>query len=220
MSVTRRTVLSGALGGALAAPFLAQFGGTAFGATPNATWGTVSSGWVELRYSSEALAQFDHLHAVVEHIAPATAITENGTTVGARFPIHSATGNPALTNLPQAEGNALLDGGVMVRAPMGQFTFTQLRPTLDNELASCTYTVNGVESSGQSLLRCGASQGRLLAHPVPAGQPLSIRIERVPVYPTTESLAAFASAFGTPTFTVDTVLAYLTAEAVYNPPRA
>ena len=214
MSVTRRSVLNGVL----VAPFLAGLAGTAFGATPQESSGTVSGGWVELRWTPQAREQLQQLKVTAEPVAPAVAITDNGTPVGVRFPIRSATGDPSLSDLSQAQGSAVLDGGMRVRGPMGQFEFAQLRPTLGDELGSGTCTVNGVEMSAQSLLRCSPAQGRLLASSVPAGQPLPIRIESVPVYPTPESLAAFTSAFDqTPTFTPDTVVGYLTAEAVYHP---
>lgn len=214
MSTTRRTIL----GGALAAPFLAYSAGTASGASPNATWGTVSGGHVDIWWTSQAQRQLDLSQATVTPIAPATALRD-GTRRGVRFPIRSGTGPLSLDDLSQAQGTGLLDGGLVIRTLTGQFEITQLQPAVDSGVASGTYHVNGVEGSGQSLLRYDAAAGRLLADPVRAGQPLPIRLEDVPVYATPESLEAFTSAYGPPPFDLHTPVAHASGETVYTPPQ-
>lgn len=73
MSTTRRMVLSAAL----ATPLLAQFTGTASGATADDRWGTVSDGWVEVRWTAQAQAQLDRFEAVVEAVAPAQLVKDS-----------------------------------------------------------------------------------------------------------------------------------------------
>lgn len=136
-----------------------------------------------------------------------------------RFPIRSGTGEPSLSNPEQARGSGEVDGGVVVRTLTGQYTVTHLRPALDSELVSATYEVNGVESSGQSLLRCGSDGRTIIADPVPAGQPQTIRVENVPLRQTQKALEAFTEALGKPPLGLDTILGRATAEAVYNPPQ-
>jgi hypothetical protein len=214
MSTTRRTVL----GGALTAPLLAHFTGTASGDTQDASYGRISRGSLEFYWSPQTQAQLD-LHGVtVTAVAPARFVTNKGRR-GVLFPIRSATGDPALSNVPQARGSGEVDGGMVARTPTGKFEFTQMQCTLEDELIFGKCLVNGIESARQSLLRCDSGQGRLLAAPVPPGQPLTVRIEEVPVYPTPESLEAFTTAFGTSPFTPKTVLGHGTIEAEYIPPR-
>ncbi|WP_246102762.1 hypothetical protein [Streptomyces piniterrae] len=134
--------------------------------------------------------------------------------------MRSATGDPALADLPKAQGRGVLDGGLLVRTPTGEFQITELEPALGDELASGTCTVNGVKSGGQSLLRCSMSEGRLVAEPAQPGRPLKVRLTGVPVRPTEESLKAFTTALGASPFTVDSVLGHLTAEGTYTPPRS
>lgn len=213
MSMTRRTVL----GGALAAPFLTQLAGTA-GATEDTSLGTISGGWVELWWTPKSQAQFDLFQATVKPIEPATLVTHNGRK-GVRFPIQSATGDPSLTDLSQAHGAGRCAGGMVVQNLIGRFAVTNLRPSLENGVISGQYTLNGVENTSRSLMRCDSSKGRLVAAPVPPGQPQTIRIENVPVYTTPESLAAFEEALGTSRVGLTDVLAYARGEFVYTPPR-
>jgi hypothetical protein len=216
MSTTRRTILSGAL----AAPFLAQFAGTAAGETTDETLGTVSGRWLEIRWTPQAKAQMDLFGATVEPIAPATWATDGGgRRVGLRFPIRSGTGDPSLYNRQAAHGSGQGEGGVVVRHLVSRFELTELRPTMADEVVSGAYKVNGVESNGQSLLRCDLSQGRVLAAPVPAGQPQTIQVEDVPVYATPESLEALTTALGPLALSTDTVLGHARSELVYTPPQ-
>jgi hypothetical protein len=219
MSTTRRTILSGAL----AAPFLVNAAGTAAGTTQDARWGTVSDGYVDLWLTSQAQRQLDLWQATATPIAPATALTDGGRK-GVRFPIRSGTGELWLNDLSQTHGTGLLDGGMIIRTLTGQFEITQLQPAIENGQASGTYQLNSVEGSGQSLLRYDAATGRLLADPVPAGHPLKVRIEEVPVYPTPESLEALRTAVGTAVgtlpFDLNTVVAHATADFVYTPPQS
>jgi hypothetical protein len=231
VTTTRRTILSGAL----AAPFLVHLPGTA-SATTEKTWGTASDAWVEIRWSPNAYAQLARYSATLKPIAPATWVVDRGKRVGVRFPVRSGTGDPSLHDPRLARGTGELDGGLLIRTPTRQVEFAGVRPTLEHEVMSGMCTVNGVENSRQALLRCDSSRGRLLATPVPAGQPLPVRIENVPVYPTPETLEAITSALHTSPLRldngeridldaalplgVDTIVGYATAEAVYHPPTA
>lgn len=216
MSTTRRTIL----GGVLAAPFLAQFPGTASGETAEETLGTISGRWVEFRWSPQAKKQMDLFGATVKPIAPATWVTDdNGRRTGVRFPVRSGTGDPSFENRQAAHGSGQADGGLVVQAPAGRFEVTEPRATLEGEVVSGTCKVNGVESAGESLVRCGSAQGRLLADPVRSGQPQTIRIEDVPVYATAEALEALTTAVGPLPFDTETVLGYASSEVVYTPPQ-
>jgi hypothetical protein len=215
MSTTRRTILSGAL----AAPFLAQFAGTASSETSDPTWGTLSGGWGEIRWTPEAEAQLDQFNATMEPIAPATWVTDDGRNVGVRFPASSGTGDPSLSDVRNAHGQGQLEGGVRLQTSTGRFEFNQGRLELANQLFSGTCELNGVEYSGQSLMRCDVEQAHVLADPVPAGQPLTIRVVDVPVRLTEQSRDVITAALGSVVFDVDTVLGYASAEAVYTPPQ-
>ncbi|MDH6708776.1 hypothetical protein P3T27_005522 [Kitasatospora sp. MAA19] len=216
MSTTRRTVLSGAL----AAPLLARFTGSAADATPNDddTWGTISDGWVEIRWTPQAQAQLDRFEATVEAIAPARLVKDSQG-VALRFPLRSGAGDPSPTDLPQAQGNGLLDGGVTVRTPTVRLQVTSLNGTLQDGQAFGTCVVNGVDVGMRSVFRCGLTEGALAADPAPPGRPLTLRLSGAPLRPSGEALEAFASAFGEAAFTADTVLAHVTAEGRYTPPK-
>ncbi|MGW1158565.1 hypothetical protein ACWD48_10120 [Streptomyces sp. NPDC002519] len=213
MSTTRR----GVLGAAMSAPLLARFTQTATAASTPATWGTFSDGWVEVRWTPQAQTQLDRFGAVVEAIAPAQLIKDaRGSAV--RFPLRSGAGDPSLASLPDAQGTGLLGGGLAVRTATGRFQVTSLESVLHNGQASGTCVVNGADLGHRSVFRCGLAEGRLLADPVPPGRPLPLRLRDLPLRPTSESLEAFATAFGASGFTLGTVLAYVSAEGVYTPP--
>jgi hypothetical protein len=206
------------LGAAVAAPLLARFTGTASGAAPDGMWGTISDGWVEVRWTSRAQAQLDRFGAVVEAVEPARPV-EDSRGAAVRFPVRSGTGDPSLTDLPRAQGNGLLDGGIAVRTPTGDLRVTDLGSVLQDELLSGRCVVNGVDVGHRSVFRCGLAEGLLTTGGAAPGRPLRIRLGEVPLRPTDESLETFAATFGAPAFTTDTVLAYVTAEGVYTPPR-
>ncbi|MFJ2442910.1 MULTISPECIES: hypothetical protein [unclassified Streptomyces] len=213
MSATRRNVL----GAALAAPLLAQFTGTASAAEAE-KYGTVSDGWIEVRWTREVQAELDRLGAEVEAVAPARLVRDSrGTAV--RFPVRTGNGEPSLTNLPKAEGGGALDGGVAVRTPLGTARFLDLRSVLEDGLASGRCVVNGVEVGHPSALRCGLAEALLTTDTVPLGKPLKVRINEVPLRPTPEALEMYTATFGAVPFTADTVLGYATAEGVYTPPK-
>ncbi|SDM54120.1 hypothetical protein [Allokutzneria albata] len=214
MGTTRRTLL----GGALTAPFLAHFTATAVSATPNEKWGSVSDAWVEIRWTRHAQAQLDRFQATVAAVAPAKLV-KDADGIAMRFPVRTATGDPSLARLAQAQGSGRLDGGVIVRAPSGEARVVNLESVLTDGMISGKCTVNGIEGGAQSVCRCDLAKGRLVAAPVPPGQPMKIRITGVPVRPTEQSLKAFTEALGAPPFTVDTVMGHLTAEGTYTPPK-
>ncbi|MBT2425992.1 hypothetical protein AMK21_24740 [Streptomyces sp. CB00316] len=212
MSATRRNVL----GAALAAPLLAQFAGTASAADEK--YGTVSDGWVEVRWSHPVQAELDRMGAVVEAVAPAEMVKSSGGPA-VRFPVRSGKGDPSLTKLPKAKGNGALDGGVSVRSPLGNVLLTDLEGALKDELASGKCKVNGLAVEHTSALRCGAEKGKLSTDKVPVGQPLKVRLSEVPLYATAEMLEAYTATFGTSTFSEDTVLGYVTVTGTYTPPK-
>ncbi|QMU70484.1 hypothetical protein [Streptacidiphilus sp. P02-A3a] len=217
MSTSRRVVLSAAV----AAPLLAQFTGarTASASTASADWGTVSSGWVEVRWTAQAQAQLDRFGAVIEAVAPAELVRDaEGSAL--RFPVRSGTGDPSLGNLPQAQGDGTLDGGVAVRTADGVFQVTDLHSALQDSVASGTCTVNGVEVGHQAVAHCGLAEGLLTADGVRLGQPVQVQLSEVPLRATPQLLAAYTATFGEPAFNTDTVLAYVTAQGLYTPPKA
>jgi hypothetical protein len=213
MSTTRRTVL----GAAAAAPLLAQFTGTASAAS-DGKWGTVSDGWAEVRWTGQVRAELDRLGAVVEAVAPARLVRgSRGAAV--RFPVRFGKGDPSLRHLPEAGGSGALEGGIAVRTPAGGFRVVNPESFLRDGVVSGKCTVNGVEVGHHSVFRCGLAEGLLTTGRAPVGQPLTVRIGEVPLRPTPELLEGYTATFGTPVFTADTVLAYVTAEGVYTPPK-
>ncbi|WP_129842649.1 hypothetical protein [Streptomyces sp. RFCAC02] len=215
MSAKRRTVL----GAAMATPLLARFAGTASGAAADDTWGTVSDGWVEIRWTAEAQAELNRLGAVVEATAPALLITDSGDP-GVRFPVRSGSGDPSLTDLPAARGEGALDGGLTVRARNGVLRVESLESVLRDGVASGTCVVNGVDVGHRALFRCGLADGVLSTENVPVGSPMRVRVGEVPLHATQELLDAYTESFGAPLVTADTLLARVTAEGLYTPPGA
>ncbi|MCX4548664.1 hypothetical protein [Streptomyces sp. NBC_01500] len=213
MSTNRRTVL----GAALAAPLLAQFMGTT-SAAADEKWGTISEGWVEVRWTEQVQAELNRLGAVVEAVAPAELVKDGGGP-GVRFPVRSGTGDPSLKSLPEAAGDGVLDGGITVRTPTGTAQVVHVQGILKDGLASGKCVVNGVDVSHRSAFRCALSEGLLTTGNTPFGQPLKVRINKVPLHPTPEVLEVYTATFGTPAITADTVLAHVTAEGVYTPPK-
>ncbi|HTJ69532.1 MAG TPA: hypothetical protein VL551_18485 [Actinospica sp.] len=215
MSATRRT----ALGAALAAPLLTRFTGTASADAGSGRLGTISDGWVEVRWTREAQEQLDKFGATVEAIAPARVTTDaQGTVV--RFPVRNGAGDPSLAELPKAQGDGALDGGIIVRTANGSVRLTELSSDLRSELAAGKCMINGVSAGHDAVVRCGLAEGVLTAESVQPGKPMKVRLADVPLRPTGEALDVYTAVFGAPTFTADSVLAHLTAEGVYHPPTA
>ncbi|QNE75807.1 hypothetical protein F0344_15260 [Streptomyces finlayi] len=212
MSATRRNVL----GAALAAPLLAQFAGTASAADEK--YGTVSDGWVEVRWSDSVQAELDRLGAVVEAEGQAVMVkTADGPAV--RLPVRSGKGDPSLKQLPKAKGDGALDGGVSVRTSLGNVRVSDLEGALKDGLASGKCQVNGLIVEHASALRCGVDKGKLSTDKVPVGKPLKVQLSEVPLYATPEMLKAYAATVGTSPFSEDTVLGYVTVAGTYNPPK-
>lgn len=213
MSTTRR----GALGAAIAAPLLTRFTGTASADAAPDTFGTVSDGWIEVRWTRQAQAQLDKFGAVVEAVAPASLVTDaHGSAV--RFPVRTGAGDPSLADLPKAQGDGALSGGIAIRTTGGTFQLTDLRSNLDGETASAKVLVNGIETTHASAVRCGLTEGALSTETVQPGKPMKVRLADVPLRLTPDLVSMYTAAFGTPDFTADTVLAQLTAEGTYHPP--
>ncbi|MGW1177955.1 hypothetical protein ACWD4P_30050 [Kitasatospora sp. NPDC002543] len=220
MSTTRRSLL----GAALAAPLLGWLTGTAAGAVDGGTdrtgtLGTLSDGWVEVRWTPEAQAQLDRFHAMVDVVAPARMVHDDrGPAV--HLPIRSALGDPSLANPPEAHGDGALDGGVCVSTSKGDYRVVNLVGAIKDGLGSGRCEVSGAEMGHRSAFRCGLTEGELTADPVPAGQPMKVRLSGVPLRPTQEAVDAYTANFGAHPVTVDTVLAYVTAQGTYTPPPA
>jgi len=220
MSTTRR----GALGAALVAPLLARFTGTASAdeatadQVPNAL-GTISDGWVEVRWTREFQEQLDRTGAVVSAVAPARLVTDADASA-VRFPVESGSGDPSLADLPKAHGEGALAGGITIRTTHGTFELTGLRSDLRSGLASGKCAVNGVYTEHGSVLQCGLDEARLTTQSVPPGSPMKVRIAEVPLRATPDLIAAYGSVLGDAPFTTDTTLGYLTAEGMYHPPAA
>ncbi|MEU3572965.1 hypothetical protein AB0E96_31755 [Kitasatospora sp. NPDC036755] len=220
MSTTRRSLL----GAALAAPLLGWLTGTAAGAVDGGTdrtgtLGTLSDGWVEVRWTPEAQAQLDRFHAMVDVVAPARMVHDDrGPAV--HLPIRSALGDPSLANPPEAHGDGALDGGVCVSTSKGDYRVVNLVGAIKDGLGSGRCEVSGAEMGHRSAFRCGLTEGELTADPVPAGQPMKVRLSGVPLRPTQEAVDTYTANFGAHPVTVDTVLAYVTAQGTYTPPPA
>jgi len=213
MSTTRR----GALGAAIAAPLLTRFTGTASADAAPDAFGRISDGWVEVRWTRQAQAQLDRFGAVVEAVSPARLVTDaHGSAV--RFPVRTGAGDPSLADLPKAQGDGALSGGIAIRTAGGTFQLTDLRSDLDGETASAKVLVNGIETTHGSAVRCGLAEGALTTETVRPGQPMKVRLADVPLRLTPELVTMYTAAFGAPDFTADTVLAQLTAEGTYHPP--
>lgn len=220
MSTTRR----GALGAALVAPLLTRFTGTASAdettpdQAPNAL-GTISDGWVEVRWTREVQEQLDRSGAVVSAVAPARLVTDaDGSAVW--FPVESGSGDPSPADLPKAQGEGALAGGITISTTCGTFELTGLRSDLRGGLASGKCAVNGVHTEHGSVLQCGLDEARLSTQSVSPGSPMKVRLAEVPLRATPDLIAAYASALGAAPFTTDTTLAHLTAEGMYHPPAA
>jgi hypothetical protein len=215
MSATRR----GALSAALAAPLLARFTGTASAdAAPNSL-GTITDGWVEVRWTSAAQSLLDELNADVEAVAPATLVNDaRGQAV--HFPVRSGAADPQLNNLPKAQGGGSLDGGVTVQTANGTVKLTDFGSDLQNGIASGRCKFNGVDAGFGSVFHCDLTEGQLTADTVPPGAPMKVRFSEVPLRATPELMDMYIAVLGDPPFSTDAVLAYVTAEGVYNPPAA
>ncbi|WP_064456667.1 hypothetical protein [Streptomyces hygroscopicus] len=213
MSAKRRSVL----GVAMAAPLLAQFTG-ASEAAASGTLGTVSEGWVEVRWTSQAQALLDRFQAEVEAVAPAQLV-QDAQGRGIRFPVRSGEGDPSPANPPKARGGARLEGGVQVRTPDATVRLTGLEGLLQDGLASGKCVVNGVDVGHHAMVRPGLDKGVLRTESVPLGKPMKIRLTAVPLRPTPELVDTFTSSLGQAGVTTDTVLAHVTAEGVYTPPK-
>jgi hypothetical protein len=212
MSTTRRATL----GAALAAPLLTRFTGTA-SAEAAGTLGTISAGWVEVRWTKEAQEQLDRFGAVVEAVAPARLVHDSsGPAV--RFPVRSGTGDPSLDAVAKAQGDGALDGGIAIRTANGTFRVTGLSSDLHGGLVSGKCAINGVYAEYGAVAKCGLDEARLTTENVPPGKPMKVSLADVPLRATPELLAGYAVAFGSPSFTTETALAHLTAEGVYHPP--
>ncbi|MEE1928638.1 hypothetical protein V1J52_10600 [Streptomyces sp. TRM 70351] len=201
----------------MAAPLLAQFAGAASAAADD-TWGTVSDGWVEIRWTGQVREEMDRLGAVVEAVAPARLVTDTrGTAV--RFPVRAGKGDPSVRRLSDVEGDSALEGGITVSTPRGEFRIVALHGVLRDGVASGRCTANGVEVGHRSVFRCGLDEGSLTTSGAPAGQPLRVRVSEVPLHATPELMEAYVATFGEPVFTAGTLLGYVTAEGVYTPPK-
>lgn len=106
-----------------------------------------------------------------------------------------------------------------MRTPSGTFQLVGLESVLQDGVASGKCVVNGVDVGHHAVVRCGLAEGLLSAESVPVGQPLKVQLSEVPLRATPELLQVYTATFGTPPFAADTVLAYVSAQGVYTPPK-
>lgn len=194
MSHVRRGFLGGLLGSSL----LAQLAG--------GRWGSVSYRSVRIRWTPRALAELDRWDASVEAVPPA-ALTEDGVWIPGRC-----------SGAEPGSGEGVVDGGLLVRAPIGQARIVAPEPELTSGVVSAQCSANGTDLGVRRLFRCGLGEGALAAEPAPPGQPLAVRISEVPARPVRESVDLVERQLGTPLLPVDAVAAHLAVEAVYTPP--
>ncbi|MCE7079543.1 hypothetical protein [Streptomyces sp. ST2-7A] len=213
MGTTRRNVL----GATAAVPLLARFAETASAADGD-RYGRVSDGWVEVRWAPLVREELDRLGAVVRAVAPARLVEDaHGSAI--RFPVNPVKGDPSPESPQRARGDGGLQGGVAVRTPIGNLRLTHLTGVLEDGLASGRCTINGLEVEHHPAFRCGLTEGRLITEPTRDGGVMRVRMVEVPLRPTAEALEVYTATFGAPALTVDTVLAHVTAEGLYTPPR-
>lgn len=215
MDTTRRAML----GGALAASFLAAGATSATAAATPAQMGTVSDGWVEVWWTPEAEQQMERASVTVRAIEP-TELVRDQDRPGLRFPVRAAQGDPSLTDPVSAEGEGVLEGGLVLQAPSGEISLMEMSGVLQGESVWGTYALNGVDTGMSSVFTTRIAEAKIGLVPGPAGQAVDITVSQVPLLPTAEFLEVFTRAFGTPIFTVDTVIAHVTAEGRYTPPRS
>ncbi len=224
MSAKRRSVV----GAGLSLPLLASFTSAAPDAAASAAGvpdaagagrlGTVSDGWVEVRWTPQGQAVLDREEVVVEPVAPARLVKDaRGTAI--RFPLRPSEGDPSLADLQRASGAGRLDGGVVFRTPRANFHVEELEGVLRNGEVSGTYVANGAEIRHAPVFRLGLAEGRLSTQSVAPGKPMRVKVAEVPLRPTQELLDRFTHTFGKPSFTLDTVLAHVTGEGLYTPPK-
>ena len=212
MDNTRRSVL----GAVLAAPLLAQFAGAADAGAVDGSLGTVSDGWAEVRWTPLGEALLSRFGATVAAVEPATMDAKGG---AIRFPVLAGNGDPSLLNPAKAHGDGRLAGGVEVRTPQGTVRVTELQGFLQDGVAWGKCVVNGLDVGHRATVRPGLDKGVLQTETVPLGSPMKVTVAEVPLRPTPELLETFAATFATDEITADSVLAYVTAEGVYTPPK-
>lgn len=108
------------------------------------TLGTVSEGWVEVRWTEQAQALLDRFQAAVEAVAPAQLVQDaQGWAI--RFPVRSGQGDLSAADPPKAHGDGRLDGGADIRTSDGNVRVTGLGGALQDGPASGKCVVNGVD---------------------------------------------------------------------------
>lgn len=214
MGVSRRSVLSGVV----AAPvgvLVASTPAAAATASASGQTGQSSGGWVEIWPTSQTLAQLDQIGAAVQAVAPAELVQGSDGSTGLRMPVTSAQGNPSLLDPALAQGSGALDGGILVHNADGAVQFTQLDGVVQGGQLSGQCQANNEAQALQPALTWRTADLHITVIPGQLGEPLTLRVTKLPVYPTQESIDAFTRAFGTPIFTTDTVMAHINAEGPY-----
>lgn len=209
MGVSRRSVLSGVV----AAPVLVQAASTPAAAA--AASGQSGGGWVEIWPTPQTLAQLDQIGATVEAIAPAELVQRPDGSTGLRMPVTSALGDPSLLDPALAQGNGALDGGIVVRNAHGTVQFTQFDGAVQGGQLSGHCQANNEDQTLQPVLTWHTADLHITLIPGQLGEPLTLRVSDLPVYPTAESIDAFTRVFGTPIFTTGTVMAHINAQGAY-----
>lgn len=214
MSVSRRSVLSGAL----ATPLLAHTATEAVADTSAATL-TGGNGWIEILWTSEAQTEMGRAGTIVEPIAPATVIERNGRR-GLRFPLRSIQGDPSLSDPAHAQGTAVADGGFVWRNESAEVRITRLSGVVRDERLSGRYQVNDVDAGMQPMFTWSAAEGEFTVVPGLLGQPSATKISDLPARMTPEMLdlmTATARSYDLSNLSTDTVMAHITAQVRFSP---
>ncbi|MET8981855.1 hypothetical protein ABZX85_40305 [Streptomyces sp. NPDC004539] len=214
MDTSRRSML----GAVMAAPFLAQLTGAPDAVAADGSLGTVSQASAEIRWTPLGQALLDRFGATVSAVAPAV-LGADGASV--RFPAGSGEGkgDPSPLNPAKAHGNGRLAGGVEIRTPEGTVRVTEMQGFLQDGVAWGRCVVNGLDVGHRATVRPGLDAGVLQAESVPPGKPMKVKVTDVPLRPTPELLETLATTFATDEVTLDSVLAWVSAEGVYTPPK-
>ncbi|WP_157528389.1 hypothetical protein [Nocardia sp. NRRL S-836] len=205
MAITRRMFV----GGAMAAPVLAQLHGEASAnasPTADATF-TLLDGLGEMRLTDVARERLATQQIEVQALAPATAITgADGTTVvGVKLPPEYSTGSISPVGQP-AKGSGRALGGVVLRNSKARMEIAGIRASVPDGRVFAFLKINDQWVGELPLYASDVSAVRLSVQPGAPGQPTVIKGSDIPITPTQEGVDAFTKAFGVALFAVtDTV---------------
>ncbi|SDN03319.1 hypothetical protein [Allokutzneria albata] len=199
MAVTRRVFFSGAM----AAPFLAQLGGTAQANPAVDVKFTLLSGLGEIRLTELALKRLATEQIQVQAVAPAAPIlgADGKTVEGVTLTPEYATGTiDALGRPGTGSGRAL--GGVVLRNATARMEITGMRTSAPDGRIFAFLKVNDEWVGELPLYVSDPGAMRLSVEPGLPGKPTTLKGSGIPVTPSQEGIDAFAEAFGVALFTL------------------